>query len=203
MLLVAIIIFALDVLWQFWAAIVVGPKKAKELIINSEEFQRLEQKLTEFENKYSVLSDSMDSLSLTVSGSLQEVRQELSKFGGEALDVNPVIAKLDTKLSEMKDHLKGVINGGIGNLAKGYYDEVGLGPEGSAEEEKITKELANMQIKTVAQEQKYNFYYNLIEPMAGEERAHKLAVGLVLAPPWLKGIVKKRVVGALKDYGGV
>lgn len=201
---IAFIIFGFDIAWQFYVAGMYAPKKARKLILEDPQFQRLEHKLVTLESKLAISPRAPEVL-LDKIEFLDHKLTELGNKSGytDQLDSN-IRGSIEQHITSLGEGLRSYINGAIGNLASGYYQESGLTetPPLAEDADKVDKELIKLKTMTVLQEQKAQFYYDILEPMVGQERADKMAYGLVMAPKWLTGVVKKKIQAMVKDYGG-
>jgi hypothetical protein len=202
---ISIIILAFDICWQFYVAGMYAPVKARRLILDDPRFKRLERLVVTLESK------STDPDPTGFLRALEDINRRVTELSEKTQVLEPDLSKLEIKIRDMihsyinslGDNLRGTINGAIGNLTKEYYGEVGLTEEGVDKEEiEINKEIAKLKNVTLAQEQQMDFYYQVLEPFVGEEKANNMAVGLVMAPKWMKSIVKKKAKSIIENYGG-
>lgn len=209
LLIIAFVVFGFDIVWQFYVAGMYAPKKARKLILDDPMFQELRQRLVTLEGE-------IRKISILDPEKIQNIEKQLAEIQIKILNVTPdgytqeldsnIRGSIEQHITSLGEGLRSYINGAIGNLASGYYNETGMteqpGPPLAEAADKIDKELLKMQTMSVVQEQKAQFYYNILEPMVGSERAEKLSVGLVMAPKWLSTIVKKKISAMVKEYGG-
>ena len=203
-LIISFVVFGFDIAWQFYVAGMYAPKKARSLIINDPLFSELRSRLVTLERNIGASDPGRSSFPEELSSKIDSLISDVTVLSNRLDNIKPNTPNFDVKFTELGESLRGYINGSMGKLAQGYYDEMNMLDNNALKEgeTKEDKEFSKMAVDTIEKENQYNFYMNLLSPFVGEEQAEKLSKGVVFAPKYLKGVVKKKIVEIIKSYGG-